>query len=121
MELPELSLETMLGGAASERFQHELNKVLKNIHDPNTDPKAKRELTVKIAIKASESRGVAAVTVCCTSKLAPPRNLETQIFMSVSRSGEVRAYENNPNQLGLEFEESTPENIQPIQKEAAGQ
>lgn len=119
MELPELSLETMLGGAAIERISYEIGRALKNMQDPNTDPKAKREVVVKIGFKASESREVAAVTVCCASKLASARNLETQVFMRVSRGGEVRAFENNPNQLGLDFDEQEPENIQPIKKEAA--
>jgi len=37
-----INLATLAGGAAQERFNYELQKVLENISDANTEPKTKR-------------------------------------------------------------------------------
>ena len=39
-----VSLTNLGNGAAVELFDHELQKVLANIDDPNTDPKEKRKI-----------------------------------------------------------------------------
>ena len=46
MKTADLSLETIASGTVPEKFQRALEKVLENILDPNTDAKAKRQITV---------------------------------------------------------------------------
>ena len=44
-----LTLSNLGNGAAVELFGIELRRVLKDVMDPNTDPKAVREITLKTA------------------------------------------------------------------------
>ena len=47
MNVPEeerLGLENLMGGAAIERFNHELARVLENVNDINTEATAAREI-----------------------------------------------------------------------------
>lgn len=51
-----LGLENLKDGAAVEMLNDELQRVLANIQDVNTDSKQVRELNLKIKIKPSEGR-----------------------------------------------------------------
>lgn len=93
--MPEISIETIGGGVIPERFDRELRRVLKNIADPNTHPKAKREITVKVTIKPSESREIASMTVSCSSKIAPVRDHETSLYFVTTRAASVGALANS--------------------------
>ena len=46
-----LTLATLCGGAVQERVDRALERVAKNILDPNTDPKKSRSITLKITLK----------------------------------------------------------------------
>lgn len=58
-----LNLDTLQGGAARELFEIELQKVLRNIADPNTKPDAVRKLTLEVTIKPNEKRSMLYVAV----------------------------------------------------------
>lgn len=49
-----LTLATLCGGAVQEKVDRALEKVAKNILDPNTDPGKKRSITLKITMKPDE-------------------------------------------------------------------
>lgn len=66
-----VTVETISGGAAIERLNLELGRVLKNIADKNTNPKTIREINLKIKIRPSEDRSLGEVSIQGTSKLAP--------------------------------------------------
>lgn len=51
LELNQMTLANLGGGAAVERFQEELQKVITNILDPNTEAQAKRSVVLKVTIK----------------------------------------------------------------------
>ncbi len=92
---------TNLGrGAAVELFNDELNRVLANILDPNTDPKAIRSLTLTVKFKPSEDRDLAATVMEVKSKLASPKGVGTVIFIGKEK-GQPVAMERNPRQLEL--------------------
>lgn len=65
------SLTTIANGFLEERFQDEMEKVVRNIYDPETDPEAKRAITITVEIVPDESRQMAVVKVVTKSKLAP--------------------------------------------------
>ena len=44
------SIIDMAQGAVVERIDYEMSRMIDNIIDPNTDPKKKRTLTIKIDI-----------------------------------------------------------------------
>ena len=70
-EFPDLSLDNLNDGAASEYFAALMEKVKENILDPNTSWKSKRELTLKVTFKPNEERDRATVAIVPSCKLAP--------------------------------------------------
>jgi len=103
----QVSLETIGGGALSELFDAELSRILANIADPNTDAKATREVTIKIAFKPNAERDVADVTLKCASKLAGIQTVETRLFMG-RHAGKLIAVESDPRQSNL-FDQERPQ------------
>lgn len=55
MQEERLTLASLCGGAVQEKVDRALEKVANNILDPNTDPKKKRVITLKITLKPDES------------------------------------------------------------------
>lgn len=99
-----VSLDTLGNGAAMEMFGDELQRVLDNIIDPNTDPKAIREVTLKVKIKPDEDREMGNVTIATASKLAPVKSVDTIVFIG-QVEGKAIATERNPKQPAFEFTE----------------
>jgi hypothetical protein len=88
-----LSLANLAGGAAVEAFDHALGEVLENIRDPNTDPKAKREINLKIWIKPNEHRNLGDIGIVCTHKTAPQATIPTSIIIDRNSDGKAVANE----------------------------
>ncbi len=106
-----ISLESLGGGVALERFREELALVLKNITDHNTDAKAKREIKLVVAFKPTAQRDTAQVEISCQAKLAPVCSYATRAYIGV-RGQEVLAFEHNPQQLTVDdFIEANQENV----------
>lgn len=88
-----IDLNTFADGAVAERFNLELQKILENIADPNTDPTKARKLTLTVALKADENRDLAMVSVTAKSTLAPAKSIETKIVMDYDSNGKVTGAE----------------------------
>lgn len=58
-----IDLNEFAEGALAAKVNAELEKVLENIADPNTDPKKNRTITVSIKIHGDEKRDVLNTTV----------------------------------------------------------
>jgi hypothetical protein len=101
-----VSLDNLGRGAAIERFDDELRRVLENILDPNTTI-AKRSVTLKVTIKPDEERALCQVDVDCKSSMAPVRPFKTNMFVGRDSHG-VIATEHNPNQMRLDFDVNKP-------------
>ena len=102
----QLSLENLGKGACIEKFNIELEKVIENILDPNTDCKA-RAITLKVVIKPTEkNKTVTDVAVHCTSKLSSPVEFATHLYVGTQR-GAMVAFEHNPDQMT--FDDVKPE------------
>ena len=84
-----VNLDTFAGGAVAEKLNIELQKVLTNIADPNTDHKKARKVQMTMTLKANEQRGLATVVVDVKSTLAPSKGVETQMMIDFNASGEV--------------------------------
>lgn len=91
-DLKEVTLATLGGGAAAELFEHELQKVLADCLDPNTDPEAKRAITMRLTIAPSEDRESAAVSFKVESKLAGPKPVGRMVFIG-KEMGRAVAYD----------------------------
>lgn len=78
-----LTLATLCGGAVQERVDRALEKVAKNILDPNTDPGKKRSITLKITLKPDdEDNEDVEVTADVSVSLAPETGVSTRFFVN---------------------------------------
>lgn len=85
------SLDDLMGGAVTERFNLELQKVLDNIFDENTDPKAKRTISLTFTLVPAESRDMMAWSAQITSKLAPYAPISQMTLIHQYDDGTVEA------------------------------
>lgn len=99
----DITLANLDGGALEERFADELQKVIRNIQDPNTDPEAKRAIEIKVTLQPMKgNRDICGYTVSCSSKLGKDSPLEGFITAGVDPiNGTVEAQEHRPRQQQL--------------------
>ena len=55
-----INMEEFANGAFTVQVNRAMEKVMKNIQDPNTDAKSTRKITVTIAFKPNETRNFVA-------------------------------------------------------------
>jgi hypothetical protein len=116
MDQPSVTLATLAGGAAEELFGQELQKVLRNIDDPNTDTKTVREINVKVRFTPNDDRTMGATTVTCVAKLAPTKKVKTVVYIGRG-SGQLVAVESNPKQMSFDTAPAKPVPIESARKE----
>ncbi len=92
MDAQIVSLETLGGGAAVERFNYELQRVLDNIGDINTKPTAARKVQLTITIAPNEERTGAAVLIDVKSTLASIKSEATRRFTSAGSRRALRPF-----------------------------
>lgn len=106
-------------GALVELFDIELERVLKNIADPNTDARSTRVITLKVTIKPDEERTMGSVGLSATSKVASSKPTATVVYMG-RKQGQLVAVESNPSQSSL-FDAPkpvpVPASVSPISRE----
>lgn len=76
----ELNLSKLADGAIQEKLNGELQKLFKNIHDPNTNAKDKRAITIKLEFAPDDNRQVINLNSSFTTKLAPVRDFDTTVL-----------------------------------------
>ena len=107
-EHEEVSLRNLAGGAAIERFDDELARVIENIMDPNMEPGVVRKITLEVSLKPQHDRTGSAVGIICKSTLAPKAAFPTQVFHGLTKEG-PKVYESNPRQMSFNDFERMPE------------
>jgi hypothetical protein len=124
MQHGDMNLATLGGGAAIEKFQDELARVVANILDPNTETNAKREIVLRVVFRPVKDRSrpvvEAAVAVYASSKLAPPVAFATRAFVGVHQ-GVAIVCEDNPAQLTLEALMPDPTKVAELRTEKGPQ
>ena len=65
------NLEAFAGGELSRQINRDIEAVMRNVVDPNTDVKAKRKITVTIEFKPNEQRNFITTNVNSKPTLAP--------------------------------------------------
>jgi len=103
-----VKLDGLGGGAAMDRFEEEMNKVISNIVGPNTSHKTKRQVTLTVSISPNEERNQCVMEISCVSKLAPIKSVDSVLAIGIDSHGSVHAEEWVPKQMGL-FDTSTAE------------
>lgn len=108
-----IDLNQIGNGALKSRFNREMEKVVKNMKDPNTPYKDVRKITITLTFKQDEERNAAACTVEVNSKLAKTKSFETNFGIGQDlKNGQYLAKEYNkqiPGQLGLDDVEKPSE------------
>jgi len=92
-----VGLDNLGKGAALVLFDGELRKVLDNIADVNTMPKAKRKITLEVTFMPTDDRQMGQVAIDCKAKLAARRGESTAVFFAIV-DGRRSAVEANPTQ-----------------------
>ena len=108
-----IDLNKLGNGALQSRFNREMEKVVKNMKDPNTSYKDTRKITIVLTFKQDEERNAASCLVEVNSKLAKTKSFETNFGIGQDlKNGQYIAKEYNnqiPGQLGLEDMEKASE------------
>lgn len=86
-------LDELMDGALTERFNYEMERVLQNVFNVNTDPKRKRQIQIVIDISPNERRDAAEFKVDVKSKLAPPMAVAQTVMIYQDDDGNVTATE----------------------------
>lgn len=94
------SLLQMAKGAIQERVDYEVSKVIDNILDVNTDPTAKRKVTLTVELKPDEERQVVKITAHAKSTLAPTVPIGTSLVITADKNGEMMLAEIAPQVPG---------------------
>lgn len=72
-----VDLNQLGNGGLQARFNREMEKVVRNLKDPNTPYKDVRKITITLTLKQDEARNAVQCTVDVQSKLAKSRSLDT--------------------------------------------
>lgn len=92
-----VTLSSIGNGALVEKFQVELERIIRNIQDPNTTLD-ERTLEIKIKMKPNDDRSWARTKLEVKSKLAPDMPVETNHFFADDLPV---AYEHTPHKQTL--------------------
>lgn len=105
IEMNQLRFEELQGGAALEELNAAIDRCVQDIADPNTVGECQRVVTLKLTIKPDKYLKSAHLEVAVNTKLGQTEPTEAIVFLVQRRGGRLMAVENNPDQLGLNFEE----------------
>lgn len=84
-----VNLNDFADGALAARFNDELQKVLDNIADPNTESHKNRTITVQVNIHGDDNRDVVNASVVAKSKLMPAKEVQTKLMMGADDNGNI--------------------------------
>lgn len=119
-ETREISILDVNGGVVRELTDREFAVIAANILDPNTTPKAKRSLTIKLEFMPKENRASMGMKISVTSKLAAVKPFESDLVIGGTESAPMVAELTNqiPGQLDIEGLETVQPNVIHIEKAA---
>lgn len=92
----EKSILEMARGAFQERVDYEMAKVIDNILDANTNPTARRKITVTLEFAPDDDRTNIGVSVTAKSNLAPTTAARTSLYVCGGQDGQVSVVEMVP-------------------------
>lgn len=88
-------IEDLNYGAAAEQFERAFNEVIRNVMDPATEAKKKREIILSVTVVPTEDRNMAATKVEVKTKLAPVKPDVGSLMFDLDDHGKfiAKAYE----------------------------
>lgn len=111
-ELKKDSILRMAAGAIEEKVDYEVSRVIDNILDPNTDPKAKRKITVTLTFVPDAERKHISIQAEAKSALCPTAAVATAMVITSDGNGEMVVAEMVP-QIPGQLSMSGTEQAQP--------
>ncbi len=87
------SLANIGNGAAIEMFDIELQKVLRNLNDPNKQGNQERSVTLTVRLKPGETKGIVQTKITCNSKLSGQRAHDTTLMVGMDQDGKMESRE----------------------------
>lgn len=102
-----IDLSKFCGGALQARFNRELEKVVKNMKDPNTPYKDARKIIITLTLKQKEDRQTCTVNCDVEGKTSKARSFDTNLGIGQDlKTGEFIAKEYGTQIPGqMEFED----------------
>lgn len=89
-----VNLKDIADGALQEKFQTALQEVFRNMQDPNTPWKNKREIVIKLKFIQNEDRDDVSCEISVEKKLAQSKPVGTKFAVGKDlHTGEVEASE----------------------------
>lgn len=88
-----IDLSTLADGAVAERLNIEMQKVLDNVTDPNTDAVKARKITLTLTVKPNENRKSADIKVSAKTTLAPAKEVASLFIIDTDSAGKVTGAE----------------------------
>lgn len=119
LQSEDVSLATLMGGAAVEKFDYLLGQVLENIDDPNTPAEAERSIKLEVKLKPSPDRSKATVVIKTDAKFASPKTDGGEVFIG-RRKGALVAVQFDPQQRDM-FDPERGADITPLRPAATGE
>lgn len=105
-----IDLNTFASGELAHKVNKEVQKVLQNIADPNTEPKTKRKIAINITLQGDEQRDIIGASVTVKSTLAPEKDVESKIMLDYDDKGKATGAELKSGVKGqtyLDYEDNT--------------
>lgn len=87
--MPEISIDSLAGGALAEKLNIELRKLAENVMDPNTKATAVRTVTATITIKPDEQRQVGSSEIVVKSSLVPAKGIPSTFVFDFDSEGKA--------------------------------
>lgn len=103
------SILDMNNGAFKERVDYDMARVVENILDPNTDPRAKRKITLTIEFVPDADRQTIAVHTGSKATLVATNPVTTALAFVGDKNGEMQLVEmlpQVPGQVAMSGEEA---------------
>lgn len=82
-------LSNFANGAVNEEFNHNLQRAIDNIADPNTDPTKARKVTVTVTLKSDVKREEVNCEIQTKCTLVPAVPVSTKILVGHDNDGNV--------------------------------
>jgi hypothetical protein len=92
-----VTIFTLGNGVLGELFDRELERVVSDILDLNSEAEAKRTITVKVTIAPDKNRGFGVALIEVSSALGKPKPAGTTMYFG-RKNGKIVAVENIPQQ-----------------------
>lgn len=83
----DLDLSQIAGGALQEKINIEMDKVARNLNDPNTDFKTKRKLVIELSFTTDAEREITQVETGVKTTLAALKGVNTKMLLGSDPEG----------------------------------